>query len=124
MTTNQDDMTRSQQQPVLGPAEASRRAHLLAELHKSLGDLGVPCVLARTHRLVLRFSQPASQPSGPTDPRLYAYTPHGTRVITTDGSAYALPDGQSWPVTNPAAAAGHIVCRQPAAGHNPPWSHS
>ena len=69
------------------------------------------CVLATTRRLVLRYNQAPSEPSGPTDPRLYVLAPDGTTVVTTDADRYALPDGRSWPVTGPEGAAEAIARR-------------
>lgn len=87
---------------------------LLAGLHEALHGLGVRCVLARNHRLVLeKFKQDAPiGPSGLTNPVLHAFLPDGIHRVTTDGAHYRL-DGQELPARDPAAAAS-AICARPA----------
>jgi hypothetical protein len=100
--------------PVLDEPEADRRALMLAELQAALTTFDVSTVLARRHRLVLRYSDPPPlAPSGPTSPTLHIFAPDGTRTATTDGSVYQLEDGRTFPVGNPAAAAAAICRPQP-----------
>ncbi len=73
-------------------------------------------MLARHHRLVLRYYQAPLDPSGLTDPQLRIFTPNGdTAVVTTDGSTYRLGSGQEYPVTSTAAAAAAIWTRHATA---------
>lgn len=95
--------------PILDEAEVARRISLLTELHGALGDRGFRCVLARNHRLVLRYAQTPSAPSGLTNPTLHVFLPNGVETVTTDGVDYALPRGRSCPVTDPAAAVAAIA---------------
>jgi hypothetical protein len=100
---------------ILTQDEATLRLRLLAELQTTLAGQGIRCVLARTHRLVLRWR--TSGPFGPcglTDPQLHIFTPAGTTIATTDGTAYHLASGQDCPAADPAAAAALI--RGHAAG--------
>jgi hypothetical protein len=100
---------------VLSDSEAGQRVMLLGELHAALDNLGVRCVLARNHRLVLRYNDPPPLlPSGPTDPTLHIFGPAGTLVATTDGTVYRLDDGQEYPASDPAAAAAAIRRAQAA----------
>jgi len=101
--------------PILSRAEADRRKLLLTELQTSLSELGVRSVLASHHRLVLQYDRRLCGPSGPTDPQLHVFTPDGTCVATTDGTAYHLATGQQCPVSDPAAAATLIRHSQHAA---------
>jgi hypothetical protein len=101
--------------PILSRAEADRRTLLLAELQSSLSELGVGAVLARHHRLVLQDNRVPSGPSGMTDPRLHIFTPDGTCIATTNGTAYHLAAGQQCPAGDPAAAATFIRHGQHAA---------
>ncbi|HUD38209.1 MAG TPA: hypothetical protein VMR14_15015 [Streptosporangiaceae bacterium] len=67
-------------------------------------DALVLCVLARNHRLVLRYKRLGPpEPSGRTDPALHILGPDGTVIATTDGSVYQI-SGTQFPVGNPAAA--------------------
>lgn len=100
--------------PILTPPEAAARMELLTELQAALTGLGVQCVLARGHRLVLRYADSPVPPSGLTNPTLHVFTPGGTRTITTDGAAYRLSTGQELPADDPASAAALICLRQPA----------
>jgi hypothetical protein len=59
----------SERLPILDDAEVAKRTLLLGELYAALAALGVRCVLARRHRLVLRYNDtPPLAESGPTDP--------------------------------------------------------
>lgn len=96
--------------PVLSETEAARRVSLLAELRGALESAGVRCLLARKHRLVLRYNQGPYEPSGMTDPQLHIFASGGADVATTDGAVYRLASGAELAVTDPAAAAG-AICR-------------
>lgn len=101
---------------VLSDSEAGQRVMLLGELHAALDNLGVRCVLARNHRLVLRYNDPPPLlPSGPTDPTLHIFGQASTLIATTDGTVYRLDDGQEFPASDPAAAATAIRRSQAAA---------
>jgi hypothetical protein len=100
--------------PVLDEPEADRQALMLAELQAALTALDVNTVLARRHRLVLRYSDPPPlAPSGPTSPTLHIFAPDGTRTATADGSVYQLDDGRTFPISDPATAAA-AICGPPA----------
>src|SRR6266699_17312 len=94
--------------PILQEAEVARRMHLLAELQDALAALGVRSVLARNHRLVLRYNRVPSGPSGMTDPELRILAPAGTHIATTDGTTYRLASSQEYPAGDPAAVAALI----------------
>ena len=94
--------------PILGEAEADRRMFLLAQLHAALEAQQFHCVLARKHRLVLRYSTLQREPSGLTDPELHAFGQDSTDIITTDGTTYTLASGQQYPTADPDAAARKI----------------
>jgi len=99
---------------ILTRNEAARRRLLLSELQAALNGLGVPSILARNHRLVLRWHNNApSGPSGQTNPRLHIFIPAGTVIATTDGSAYHLPASRQCPASDSAAAAALVSDRQP-----------
>jgi hypothetical protein len=83
----------------------------LGELQAALSALGVRCVLARNHRLVLRYNRARSAPSGLTDPKLHILAPEGTRIATTDATAYRLDNGQEYSASDPAAAAAALSRR-------------
>ena len=105
-------------QPIISAAEAARRLELLADLQTSLAGLGIGSVLARNHRLVLRWrSSGPYGPSGLTDPALHIFTPAGSCVATTDGTAYLLATGQHCPATDPAATAA-LICQTPTPKHD------
>jgi len=87
---------------------------LLTELQAALSGLGIQCVLARRHRLVLRYTENPVSPSGLTDPTLHVFAPAGTRIVSTDGITYRLDTGLQFPVLDPAAAAASICPQQPA----------
>jgi hypothetical protein len=91
--------------PILAQPEANRRMLLLTELRAALTDLGLACVLARKHRLVLRYNHSPIGASGLTDPQLHVFSPDGTIIATTDGTAYLLDSGSRYPASDPAAAA-------------------
>jgi len=95
--------------PILTQAEAARKMLLLAELQTSLASLGIRCVLARNHRLVLRYNCVPCESSGPTDPQLHIFAPDGTDIATTDGSTYNLVSGERYPADDPAATAAFIT---------------
>jgi len=95
-------LTRS---PILTREEAARRAALLADLQSALQAQGVSSVLARRHRLVLQGGRTRCEPSGPTDPELHIFTPDGTDIATTRGSAYHFASGHAHPAADPARAA-------------------
>ncbi len=62
-------------------------------------------MLARHHRLVLKYNRVPSRPSGLTDPELHILAPDSTDIATTDGSTYRLASGMQCPAGDPAAAA-------------------
>jgi len=97
--------------PILTREEASRRAALLADLQNALAAQGVSSVLARRHRLVLQGGRTRSEPSGPTEPQLHIFTPDGTDIATTHGSAYHFASGDAHPAADPARAARHAAGR-------------
>jgi hypothetical protein len=99
--------------PILTDAEAGSRMMQLAELQAILEARGVTCVLARNHKLVLRYAEGPYKPSGLTDPQLFVFLPGGCQHVTTDGVNYKLGD-QAFPVCDPAAAAVAICAMQPA----------
>ncbi len=79
---------------------------MLAELQTSLAAMGVHSVVARNHRLVLRWNTDGPWgPSGLTDPQLHIFTPDGPCVATADGTAYHLATGQRYAANSPATAA-------------------
>jgi len=101
-------------EPILTGPEATRRLMLLSDLQTALARLGIRSVLARTHRLVLRPPAAPCAPSGQVNPRLHIFTPAGTTIATSDGTAYHLPSGHDCPAANPAAAA-TLIRDHPAA---------
>ena len=106
-------------QPIISVAEAARRLELLADLQTSLAGLGVGSVLARNHRLVLRWRNNGPYgPSGLTDPALHIFTPAGNCLATTDGTAYLLATGQHCPATDPTVAAALICQTTPNRDHD------
>jgi len=74
--------------PILTGPDAARRLLLLSDLQTALAGLGIRSVLARTHRIVLRPPAAQCDPSGQVNPRLHIFTPAGTAIATTDGTAY------------------------------------
>lgn len=100
--------------PVLSETEVASRVSLLAALRGALEEAGIRCLLARKHRLVLRYSQGPCEPSGMTDPQLHVFGPSGRDVATTDGAVYRLASGSEVAVTDPAAAA-DAICRMSRA---------
>jgi len=94
--------------PILADGEVARRTHQLTELQDALAALGVRSVLARNHRLVLRYNRVPSGPSGMTDPELRILAPAGTHIATTDGTTYRLASSQEYPAGDPAAVAALI----------------
>jgi hypothetical protein len=99
---------------VLNETEVASRLNLLAMLRGALEAAGVRCLLARKHRLVLRYSEVPHEPSGMTDPQLHIFAPGGTDVATTDGAVYRLASGAELAVTDPVAAA-NAICRMSRA---------
>jgi hypothetical protein len=99
--------------PILDETEVTHRMLRLGELQSALSGLGIECVLARNHRLVLRYNTVPCEPSGLTNPELHIFTPRGTTTATTDGTTYLFGDGRQLPAGNPAAAAALIA--QPAS---------
>jgi hypothetical protein len=95
--------------PILTPSEALARRGLLTELQAALTVLGVQCVLARRHRLVLRYADGPVSPSGPTDPTLHVFAPCGTFTVSTNGATYRLRTGQELPADDAAAAASALI---------------
>lgn len=105
--------------PILDEDEVQRRKMLLAELQAALMALGIQGVLASHRQLVLRYNDPPPlAPSGPTSPTLHLFGPDGARVATTDGTAYQVDDGRTFPISDPAAAAADI-CRSQALPGQP-----
>lgn len=100
--------------PILTDAEAARRMLVLAELQAALSALGARCVLARNHKLVLRYNEGPCEPSGLTDPQLLVFLPARSLYITTDNDDYFWLGNRQSPVDNPAAAAAAICGMQPA----------
>jgi hypothetical protein len=73
--------------PILDEAEVDSRMMLLAELQAAIEARGIRCVLARNHKLVLRYNEASPAPSGPTEPRLYIFVGAQRRdSATTDGT--------------------------------------
>src|SRR6185437_16165759 len=108
-------MCDSGHKPILTDNEVARRALLLRGLQTALTDIGMPCVLVRNHKLVLRWhSAGPFGPSGPTDPELHVFTSSGTTVATTDGTAYHFASGHDCPAADPDAAAA-LICDHAAA---------
>jgi hypothetical protein len=94
---------------ILEDAEVAHRMLALAELRATLARLGVQSVLARRHRLVLRYNDPPPlAPSGPTEPTLHVFAPDRTHIATTDGNVYRLDSGLELPASDPGAAAASI----------------
>lgn len=94
--------------PILGEAEVQRRVLILAGLQSELDVLGVRAVLARNHKLTLRYNVPGPQPCGMTDPVLHVFGPSGMRKATTDGSCFRIDSGEEFPVDDPAGTATRI----------------
>jgi hypothetical protein len=90
--------------PILTNAEVGSRMKLLAELQAALEARGITCVLARNHKLVLRYAEGPMEPSGLTDPQLFVFIPSGCQHVTMDGTNYRLGNDE-FPVRDPAAAA-------------------
>ncbi len=100
---------------ILADADAARRMSLLADLQDALAELDIDCVLARNHRLVLRYNRAPCEPSGLTEPQLHIFTPGGTDIATTDGTVYVLTNDRQHPASDPAGAA--AIIGQPALQH-------
>ncbi len=87
--------------PVLADHEASRRAAQLADLRSALAAQGISSVLARTRRLVLWGKPRDYEPSGPTDPQPYIFTPGGTEIASASGGTYLFRQRQRIPRCRP-----------------------
>ena len=97
------------QDPTLRPSEVADRVGALAKLQSALAALGIRCVLARHHRLVLRSPAVSRCSSGQTDPRPHVLAADGPCTVITDGTAYRLDTGQVLQAADPATAAALIV---------------
>jgi len=100
--------------PILAEAEVSRRMRLLSELQAALAAQGVRAVLARTHRLVLKYNSSPCPPSGLTNPKLHILSSR-PGVAATDGDTYYLSWDQVFPVDDPIAAAEAIAGQRQAS---------
>ena len=100
--------------PVLADTEVSHRMRLLSELQAALAVHGVEAVLARTHRLVLKYGASPCPASGLINPKLHILSPR-PGIATTDGCTYYLSWGQTFPVTDPIAAGEAIVGQRQAS---------
>jgi hypothetical protein len=102
--------------PILTKAQIDMQLLLLAALHSALAERNIRCVLARTHRLVLRYSAAPLAASGPTEPQLYVFFIPGQKpgIVTTDGVNYRFGSDE-FPVDDPVAAAVAICAAQPAS---------
>lgn len=98
-----------QPKPVLSDNDAALRMRLLAALHDALDGRGIQSLLARTHRLVLRYNESPCPPSGLTNPILHIFMPGGMVAVTTDGRWYVLPGSSRCNVSDPAAAADAVA---------------
>ena len=96
---------------ILSEVEVASRMRRLAQLQTALEKAGVRCVLARKHRLVLRYNRGPGEPSGLTDPQLRLYCADRADIATTNGSFYRFASGYEFPVADPSAAAEAIVRR-------------
>jgi hypothetical protein len=85
--------------------EVNTRMRQLAELKSALATLGVESVLARNHRLILRYNNAPLEQSGLTDPQLHIFVADGKHVATADGAAYRLDHGGEFSAENAATAA-------------------
>jgi hypothetical protein len=95
---------------ILKDEEAERRRELLVQLQAALGDLGIRAVCARNHHLGLptQFA-PVSGKSGQKPPVLYVFTGRdGMLQVQVNDGSYALPTGQSYPVSDAKKAAQEI----------------
>ncbi len=90
---------------ILSEDEVARRMLLLAKLQNALTAQGVCCVLARNHRLILRYSVNPWERSGMTEPKLHLFMPTGRDIATTDGTTYRLASGAEFAVADPVFAA-------------------
>jgi hypothetical protein len=96
------------QPPIIEEREAARRMLILTELQAALTATGIRSILARNHRLILRYNQTPCAPSGLTDPQLHIFSPEGTDIATTDGTSFSLASGPQYPAASPIAAATNI----------------
>jgi hypothetical protein len=96
---------------ILSEVEVASRMRRLAQLQAALETAGVRCVLARRHRLVLRYNRGPDEPSGLTDPELRLYFTDHTDTATTNGAFYRFGSGHEFPVADPSAAA-EAIARQ------------
>jgi hypothetical protein len=98
---------------ILSDAEACRRLALLGELRGALAGLGVRSVVARRHRLVLRYNTAPCEPSGLTDPRLHVLAGSRPCVVSTDGTTFTA-EGVTCAAGDVPAAAAAIMLSLPA----------
>src|SRR5258708_32667675 len=84
--------------PILPDAELAGRMPLLAELQGALHALGFRCVLARNHKLVLRYNEGPYEPSGLTEPQRHIFLTDSSQRMTTD------------PANNPSESALDDLC--------------
>jgi hypothetical protein len=96
---------------ILSDTEVASRMRLLGQLRTALETAGVRCVLARRHRLVLRYNRGPHQPSGLTDPQLRLYSAPQMDIVTTDGAVYRLASGGEFAVDDPSAVVEAITGR-------------
>ena len=90
---------------ILADQEAETRRKLLAHLRSALATLGVTSILARNHRLILRYNMSPGQPSGLIDPVLHVFANTGRKAVTTDGTVFRLDGEAEFPVTDVNAVA-------------------
>ncbi len=111
--------------PIIDEPEAAHRLLLLGQLQAALKIRHVRSVLARNHRLVLRYNTSPCPPSGLTDPQLHIFAPNRTDITTTDGIAYLLASGSCYPAANPDEAAEAIARNNGTATASPdPRAHN
>lgn len=94
---------------IIGETVVHVRMLLLAELKAELDHIEVRAVLARNHRLTLRYNAPGHQPCGMTNPAMHVFTPMGLRKVTTDGTCFRLDSGEEFPVGHADEAATQIT---------------
>lgn len=99
---------------IVDEAEVARRMRLLAALRETLERRQIRAVLARNHRLVLRYGEGSCGPSGLTDPELHVFGPERKHVVTIKDNAYVLDGGRQF--KSPPATAAAIVAEARAAG--------
>lgn len=97
---------------ILDEAEVVRRMRMLAALQETLKRQQIRSILARKHRLFLRYNDGPHEPSGMTDPELHVFGPK-KHVVTIKDSAYVLDGGKRF--HRPAAIAAAIAVARAAA---------